>query len=107
MFTKTLAALAVAATAALPLAAQAGSGADQLARSLGVEPGVYSLTQLSTIAGYASENSGIARQQIAFILANPEGSGSVTRGVNFGNSAAAGSVFPQDFGTENPNRLND
>lgn len=51
--------------------AQASHGSDQLAVSLGVEPGAYSLPQLSLLKGLLSEDGNSFR--IEEILAHPEG----------------------------------
>lgn len=79
------AALAAAAFAA-PVAAQSVSPAErQLAQSLGVEAGVYSLSQLTRLQGLDDATNGSLR---AFIIDNPAGSADVQRGLTtFGNDA--------------------
>lgn len=76
MFTKTLTAVAIAAITALPIAGAAqaqNAGEAQLAASVGVEPGVYSLSQLNALASYQDDDSSAARSHINFILDNPAG----------------------------------
>ena len=102
MTIKTIAAVALTALA-LPLAASAQSaGHEQLARSLGVEPGAYSVTQLAQIASFASEDSSTARQQIARILGQTD----ANDGISFG-SRSVDVGAPKDFGTSKPHSLND
>ena len=65
---KAIAAIALTAVT-LPLAASAqGAGHEQLARALGVDGANYTTAQLAKAAGYLSDDSSPARQQIAFIL---------------------------------------
>ncbi len=101
---KAIAAIALTAVT-LPLAASAqGAGHEQLARALGVDGANYTTAQLAKAAGYLSDDSSTARQQIAFILGNPAGGND---GVIFGSrSGGTAAIFPQDFGTNNPTALN-
>lgn len=71
---------AIALTAlALPMAASAQSaGHEQLARALGVDGSQYTAAQLAKAVGYLSDDSSIARQQIAFILGEDRGNGGIT-----------------------------
>ncbi|ATI41734.1 hypothetical protein CBW24_06820 [Pacificitalea manganoxidans] len=53
--------------------ATSSAHATQLAASLGVEPGAYSLNQLTLLKQLSTEDTGTARQQTRDILANPAG----------------------------------
>ena len=111
MTIRTLTALAIAAAAALPLAAPVhaeSAGAVQLARSVGVEPGVYSLSQLAQIAALRAEDTSQARFRIAQIVADPRGPGAFGA-VALTTRSADGSVggYPATFFTSEPNRLAD
>jgi hypothetical protein len=70
---------AFAALIAAPAAAQSvSSGEAQLARILGVQPGVYSLSQLTQLSDLRGESGVAAQQSAAFILDNPRGPGVAT-----------------------------
>ncbi|MEQ3625225.1 MAG: hypothetical protein ABNH26_10950 [Celeribacter sp.] len=53
--------------------ATSSTNAVQLAASLGVEPGAYTLNQLTQLKRLSSDDSGAARLQTREILANPAG----------------------------------
>lgn len=57
----------------LALGAQASHGPDQLARSLGVEPDLYSLSQLALLKSL--QEDGNAAFRIGMVLKHPEGAG--------------------------------
>ena len=56
---------------ALLAAAPAIAGTDQLARSVGVDPGVYSPEQLASLAAMQHDDSN--KRHIEAILADPQG----------------------------------
>lgn len=73
IFAAALAAL-VAAPIAAPVAAQTVSaGEQQLAASLGVEPGLYSVAQLVQLRAAMNDSDSSSAQTIAYILDNPKG----------------------------------
>lgn len=71
------AAIALSLTAGAALAQSVSPGAAQLAAQAGVSPGLYSQTQLIRLIEAKQHNQD---NEVAFILANPEGPVAVTRG---------------------------
>jgi hypothetical protein len=115
MLTRNILAAVLATTLAAPMAAQSVSqGEAQLAQTLGVQPGMYSLEQLARLEGLENDDSQTAAQTRQFILDNPKGpmamanaSGSANMGVGQGEAQLAASlgVEPGIYSLEQLTRL--